>query len=380
MTSRRNLRALAAALALCAPLAGRCGEGVEKDVIWLGQTADQSGSRAGNLREFNGGALTYFESVNQSGGVHGRRIELVSVDDAYSPERSVANVRELLDKGRAFVVFSPVGTENFMALEQKVTTPGRVPLFAPSSGAEVLRAPHKRYVFPVRSSNHAEMEKIVEHLTTIGVRKISIFHDDDSFGRDNLLGVERAMAKRGLKIHSAATVDREGKRIAEAVGLLGPTRPEAIVVGSAGSTALRFAREVLKQDYQLPLYLNSGANMASLVKELGDGSRGIAVMQTMPAVNDANYAVTREFKKAAASRPGTPLTPKALEGFVSAKILVEGLRRAGKGLTREKLVTALEELQNFDVGGMQVYYSATEHRGLTYADLAVISQAGRTLR
>ncbi len=198
--------------AVTLPTLGLCAEEVPKDVVRLGQTADLSGSRSANTKEFNAGALAYFDSVNKQGGVHGRRIELISRDDAYKIDRSIANAKELIDKDRVFLIFSTVGTENFKAVEEKVTTPAKVPLFAPSSGAEVLREPYKRYVFPVRAGYHAEMEKIIQHLTTIGITRVSIFYDDDSFGRDILVGVERAMSKRNLKIHSLASVDREGTR------------------------------------------------------------------------------------------------------------------------------------------------------------------------
>jgi len=192
-------------------------EEVPKDLILLGQTADLSGSRAANTKEFNAGALAYFDGVNKKGGVFGRRIELISRDDAYVIDKSVANAKELIEKDRVFLIFATVGTENFKAVEEKVTTPAKVPLFAPSSGAEILRAPYKRYVFPVRAGYHAEMEKIIQHLTTVGIKRVSVFYDDDSFGKDILLGVERALARRNLKIHSLAGVDREGKLIGDAV-------------------------------------------------------------------------------------------------------------------------------------------------------------------
>jgi branched-chain amino acid transport system substrate-binding protein len=231
---------LAAAVFLTGHALG--ADAVVKDVILLGQTADKKG------------------------GVFGRRIELVSKDDAYVIDRSVSNARDLVDKNNVFMIFATVGTENFKAVEEKVTTPAKVPLFAPSSGAEILRAPYKRYVFPVRAGYHAEMEKIIQHLTTVGIKRVSIFYDDDAFGKDILVGVERALAKRNLKIHSQAAVDREGKLIAEAVKKIGPTQPEAMIVGSAGGTALKFVREMLKQGYEMPMYLDSGINVGSLTK------------------------------------------------------------------------------------------------------------------
>src|SRR5258708_18270945 len=170
----------------------------------------------------------------------------------------------MMEKGHVLLILGTGGTENFKAVEAQVTTPAKVPMFAPSSGAEMLRAPYKRYVFPVRAGYHAEMEKIVEHLATVGVTRISVFYDDDSFGKDLLVGIERAMAKRNLKIHSLASIDRDGKMIGDAVKRIAPTTPEATIVGSAGSTALRFLPQMLKQGYNMPYYMNSSINVARL--------------------------------------------------------------------------------------------------------------------
>ena len=137
---------------------------------------------------------------------------------------------------------------------------------------------------------------------------------------------------------------------------------------------------MLKQGYEMPMYLNSGINVGSLTKELGDSARGMVVVQLMPAVQDASIAVAREYSKLAEATPGTPLTAKGLEGYVAAKILVEGLRRAGKGLTREKFVQALEGTGEIDVGGITAQYTGKEHVGVTYVDLAVIARGGKTLR
>ena len=365
--------------ALLLPGHAFCAEGVQKDLIKLGQTGDLSGSRAANTKEFNAGAVAYFDQVNKQGGVFGRRIELISKDDAYKVDRSLVNLRELIEKDHVFLIWHTVGTENFIAIEQ-ITTPARIPVFAPSSGAEILRSPYKRYVFPVRGGYHAEMEKIVEHLATVGVTRISVFYDDDSFGKDLLVGIERVMARHSLKIHSLAATDREGKQIGDAAKKIGASMPEATIVGSAGSTALRFVQEMLKQGYNMPYYMNSAINVGAFTKELGGNAHGVAVVQMMPALNDASVSVAREYKKVALANPAAPQTPKGLEGFVAAKILVEGLKRAGKDLTREKFVQALESIQTLDLGGISARYSATEHTGITYSDLSVISRDGRALR
>ena len=372
------LAAWSACAAAQAPTA-KGSEGVSSTVIKLGQTADLSGSRAANTKEFNAGALAYFDAVNRGGGVSGRKIELVSLDDAYKVERSVANAKALVEEHKVFAIFATVGTENFRAVEA-YTTPAKIPFFAPSTGAEVLRAPLKRYVFPVRAGYHAEMEKIIQHLSTIGITRIALVYDDDSFGKDILVGVERSLAKRSLKLADAASFDREGKQIGAVAKKIAAGAPQAIIVGTAGKTALQFVKEMQALGTQTTFYMNSGVNIASLTGELKEAARGIAIVQLMPAVTDAGAVIALEYKKAAEGRAGTPLTPKGLEGYVSAKIFVEALRRAGKDLSSETFVRAMEGMQNYDLGGIIVSYSPTDHAGLTFVDLAVVSQSGKLLR
>lgn len=372
------LTAWSACAAAQAPNA-KGSEGVSSSAIKLGQTADLSGSRAANTKEFNAGALAYFDVINRGGGIFGRKIELVSLDDAYKVERSVANAKSLVEEHKVFAIFATVGTENFRAVEA-YTTPAKVPFFAPSTGAEVLRAPYKRYVFPVRAGYHAETEKIIQHLTTIGITRIALVYDDDSFGKDILVGVERSLAKRSMKLANAGSFDREGKQIGAVAKKIAAGAPQAVIVGTAGKTALQFVKEMQALGTQTTYYMNSGVNIASLTGELKEAARGIAIVQLMPAVTDAGAVIALEYKKLAEGRPGTPLTPKGLEGYVSAKIFVEGVRRAGKDLNSEAFVRAMESMQNYDLGGIIANYSTTDHAGLTFVDLAVVSHSGKLLR
>jgi len=312
--------------------AAKGSDGVSPALIKLGQTADLSGSRAANTKEFNAGALAYFEGVNRGGGIFGRKIELLSMDDGYNVERSVANAKKLVEEDNVFAIFATVGTENFRAVEQ-YTTPAKVPFFAPSTGAEVLRAPLKRYVFPVRAGYHAEMEKIIQHLATIGINRVALVYDDDSFGKDIQVGVERSLAKRNLKVIQSAGIDREGKQVGAAARKIAASTPQAVIVGSAGKTALQFVKETIATGVQTTFYMNSGINIASLTGELKEGARGIAIVQLMPAVTDAGASIALEYKKVAEGRPGTPVTPKGLEGYVSGKIFAEALRRAAPART-----------------------------------------------
>ena len=178
----------------------------------------------------------------------------------------------------------------------------------------------------------------------------------------------------------SAGIDREGKQVAAAAKTISASAPQAVIVGTAGKTALQFVKEMTALGTQTTYYMNSGINIASLTGELKEGARGIAIVQLMPAVTDAGASIALEYKKVAEGKPGTPMTPKGLEGYVSAKIFAEALRRAGKNLSREAFVGAMETLQSYDLGGVIANYSPTDRAGLTFVDLAVVSSGGKLLR
>ena len=236
---------LAAAIALLLSVPVLAEPGVSDKEVLLGQSVALSGPAKELGSEMRSGALLYFEQVNASGGVHGRRIRLQTLDDGYEPERTTANTRKLIEEEKVLALFGYVGTPTSLAA-LPLFTEAKVPFVGAFTGAQALREPFNRYVFNVRAFYFDETEKIVEQLTTTGIKQIAVFYQNDAYGKAGLAGVERAMTKRGLKIAATATVERNTADVAKAVATLSATRPDAIVMVSAYTSVAAFVKGMKK--------------------------------------------------------------------------------------------------------------------------------------
>ena len=370
---------LAAAISLLLSAAAHAEPGVSDKEIVLGQSAALSGPAKELGSEMRSGALLYFDQVNAGGGIHGRRIRLQTLDDGYEPERAAANTRKLIEEEKVLALFGYVGTPTSLAA-LPLFTEAKVPFVGAFTGAQALREPFNRYVFNVRASYFDETEKIVEQLTTTGIKQIAVFYQNDAYGKAGLAGVERAMTKRGLKIAATATVERNTVDVAKAVAALSATRPDAIVMVSAYTSVAAFVKGMKKAGSAAQFHNVSFVGSRPLAAALGDEGVGVAIAQVVPFPWSGTLPVTREYQAQARAAGAKDFSFTELEGYIAARVLVEGLKRAGRELTRERLVTALESLSRTDIGGFQVDYSSTNHNGSTFVDLTIIGRGGKFLR
>ncbi|MFO1346739.1 MAG: ABC transporter substrate-binding protein [Rhodocyclaceae bacterium] len=370
---------LAAAIALLLSVPVLAEPGVSDKEVLLGQSVALSGPAKELGSEMRSGALLYFEQVNASGGVHGRRIRLQTLDDGYEPERTTANTRKLIEEEKVLALFGYVGTPTSLAA-LPLFTEAKVPFVGAFTGAQALREPFNRYVFNVRASYFDETEKIVEQLTTTGIKQIAVFYQNDAYGKAGLAGVERAMTKRGLKIAATATVERNTADVAKAVATLSATRPDAIVMVSAYTSVAAFVKGMKKAGSAAQFHNVSFVGSRPLAAALGDEGVGVAIAQVVPFPWSGTLPVTREYQAQARAAGAKDLSFTELEGYIAARVLVEGLKRAGRELTRERLVTALESLSRTDIGGFQVDYSSSNHNGSSFVDLTIIGRGGKFLR
>ena len=370
---------LAAAIALLLSVPVLAEPGVSDKEVLLGQSVALSGPAKELGSEMRSGALLYFEQVNASGGVHGRRIRLQTLDDGYEPERTTANTRKLIEEEKVLALFGYVGTPTSLAA-LPLFTEAKVPFVGAFTGAQALREPFNRYVFNVRASYFDETEKIVEQLTTTGIKQIAVFYQNDAYGKAGLAGVERAMTKRGLKIAATATVERNTVDVAKAVAALSATRPDAVVMVSAYTSVAAFVKGMKKAGSAAQFHNVSFVGSRPLAAALGDEGVGVAIVQVVPFPWSGTLPVTREYQAQARAAGAKDFSFTELEGYIAARVLVEGLKRAGRELTRERLVTALESLSRTDIGGFQVDYSSSNHNGSTFVDLTIIGRGGKFLR
>lgn len=345
--------------------------GVTNDTILLGQSAAFTGPAAALGTAMRDGALAYFDKINAEGGIHGRKIKLVSLDDGYEPDRAIANTRRLINEDKAFALFAYVGTPTSYAVIP-IFTEAKVPFFGPFTGAEGLRNPVNRYIFNIRASYFDETEKLVEWMVADRKSNIAVFYQDDAYGKAGLEGVQRAMDRRNLKISATGTVQRNTVDVAEAVRAIGGVKPDAVIMISAYKSCAAFIKEFNKTG-QRPIYMNvSFVGSKALAEELGAEGHGVIISQVVPFPLYP-WGASLEMRNLLATRaPGIKPTFNDVEGFLAAKGIVEGLRRAGRELTREKFIAALETMREVDLGAFPVTFTPNNHSGSKFVELTVI--------
>lgn len=349
-------------------------QGVTADTILIGQSAALSGPAEQLGKEMKAGAEAYFDVVNKSGGIGGRKIKLISLDDGYEPEIAAANTKKLISEESVLALFGYVGTPTSNAA-LPIFSQAKVPFIGAFTGAQSLREPFNRYVFNVRASYFDETEAIVQHLVLSGAKRIAVFYQNDAYGKAGLAGVERAMKKRNLEISSTATVERNTVDVAKAVQTLSKDNPAAVVMISAYKSCAAFIKEMQRAG-AFPQFWNvSFVGSKALATELGDAGRGVQISQVVPFPFSDYNPIVREYQKRIGGADKSSFT--SLEGYLAAKVLVEGLKRAGKNPTRESLVDGLSNLGKVDLGGFTVSYGPGNHNGSNFVDLTIISGDGK---
>lgn len=349
------------------------------DII-IGQSGAFSGPVAAGPLEFRHGAQTYFDLINASGGVNGRRVRLVSMDDALDPKKALANARAMLTEEPSMLAFFGfVGTGSATALipyaeEQKI------PYFAPLTGAMQFRRRQSPWVFHLRASYADEADSIVEQLLSSKMTRFAVLVLDDPLGKALFAELERAMREqRGQLLGSeVVALNADEAALAATARRLHALSPDAIILAGAGKPIVRFVRQARAVGTIAQIYSMSTVSIADLQSELGNQSIGIIISQIVPSPFRLAIGVSREFH-AALEKTGSRAraTHRSLEGFIAAKVLVEALRKAGPRPTRASLVKAFESMQEFDVGGMSVSYSPTKRQGSKFVDMVIIGSRGK---
>jgi ABC-type branched-subunit amino acid transport system substrate-binding protein len=367
----RRVGALSASLALPA--------WAQSSRIVLGQSAAFSGPAAQLGIQMNKGAKIYFDQLNASGGVNGHTVELRTLDDGYEPDRCKVNTDKLI-KDDVFALLGYVGTPTCVAALPLVND-ARIPFFGPFTGAEALRDPFSKWVFHLRASYYDETGLIVKQLTSLGLKKIAVFYQDDAYGKAGLEGVNRALKPLGLAPVALGTVQRNTVDVAKAVADIVPATPDAVVQISAYKSCAAFIREARKAGYGGTFFNVSFVGTQALADELGKEGRGIMVSQVMPFPFSTTLPISREYLDAVAKAGGDARPDyTSMEGYLAAKVFTEGLRRAGRNPTREGLVTALESIQNASFGGFRVDFGPKDHVASSFVEVSMLTEDGKVRR
>lgn len=343
--------------------------------IVIGQTSGFTGPVATGVKENTEGAKLWFDHINRQGGVHGQKIELVSLDDRFQPALAAENAKKLIKEHRAVALFLNRGTAHTEAL-RPLLEQHQIPLVAPSTGAMALHRPVNRWIFNVRPSYARETERTVFLLESMGLKRIALVYVDDSAGKDGAAGAMRGFDASRMKPVLVRTFDRDKPEFRDVVAQVIKHDAQAVLLlGSAGAVtqgivALRTAGS--------KAHVVTISNNASdgFIKLLGPHARGTIVSQIFPHERASAKPFVKQALDMAREKGYAAITPAMLEGYAGAKVLVEGLLRAGPKPSGRQLRDALEGIRRFDIGGMELSYAADDHTGLEYTDLSIIGASG----
>ncbi len=343
--------------------------------IILGQSAAFTGPAAQLGIQFYQGAKLYFDLVNAQGGVGKRLIEIRNLDDGYEPDRCAENTRKLIADD-AFALFGYIGTPTSLAA-LPLATQEKIPFIAPFTGAMGLRNPFNKVVFHVRASYNDETALIVKQLTTLGLKKIAVFYQNDAYGKAGLDGVTLALSGLGLKPVAQATVERNSVEVAKAVKDIVAAAPDGVVQIGAYKACAAFIRQARKAGYGGTFFNVSFVGTQALADDLGKEGAGVVVSQVMPSPYSAAKPIAREFAEAVKADGKVQANFSSMEGFVAAKVFVEGLKRVGSKLSRETLISGLEAIGSQSMGGFAVSFGPSDHVASNFVELSMLTGDGR---
>ncbi len=348
--------------------------------IVVGQTNGITGQVAASVKELNLGAKLYIDHVNATGGVNGQKIELIALDDAFDPKRTAANAQTLIDKN-AVALFLTRGTPHTQAV-MPLLDKYQIPLVAPSTGAMLLHKPVHSYIFNVRSTYQREAERAVQLLLEMGNQRIALVQVNDTFGTDAATGALKGLVDQKVKPVAHLTFDREKPDTPNLIKQVMAADPQVVLfIGSQQLVAdcINGMRAAGSRAMVSTLSNNASAGFLQL---LDKNAAGVIVSQVFPNERTMTMPMVREITDLVKKAPesGGIVTPAIMEGFASAKVLVEALKRAGKDVNRASVTRALNGMGKYDLGGLEISFSPNDHTGATYADIAIIDPRGRFLR
>lgn len=353
--------------------------------IVIGQVTPLSGPLAPTGSHIRAGAQIYFDAVNAKGGIHGEKIRLVTKDDAYKAAETVRLARELINEVQPLALFGFVGTGNAEAiLKEKILSSAGIPLVMIRSGASAVIKSGNPWLFITRASYETEISKIIQQYSLTGYRTYAVLYQDDPFGHDVLGSTEALIGKFDSKIVAKAGYKKNTTEVSEAVKTIAAAAPHAVIMISNTAASSEFLKQSRAAGNNAQFITISVTDASQVVERIGkEVANGLALTQVFPDPESRSIPLTREIMENFSKfKPSGEVTPNQtlVEGYVGAKVLVEGLRRAGPKPTRQKLRDALEQIRDYDTGDLYVSFSPTNHAGVHYVDITIINREGKLLK
>ena len=375
----KNLAGMAvAATCLSASVCFAATPGVSSDRILLGQSAAFGGPAQALGLGMREGLLAAFNEANENGGVHGRKIELITYDDGYEPDRAIENTRTLIDEDKVFALIGAVGTPTSKAA-QPVAKDADVPFIGPFTGAGFLRDPDNTHVVNVRGTYDQETEAWIQHLTDdLGSQRIAILYQDDSFGRAGLSGVEKALDKRDMSLVAKGTYKRNSTAVKTALLQIRKGKPDAVVMVGSYKPIAEFVKLSKKLRLKAELVTISFVGSKALAAELGSAGRGVVVTQVVPFYDDMTLPLVRDYQAALAiDNPDAEPGFVSLEGYLVGRLMLTSLDKMGPDVTREALIDVFQKHNaTLDIGGVMLKYGPGDNQGMDSVYLSVLQKDG----
>ncbi len=342
--------------------------------IIVGQSAPLTGGNAELGLDIRNGAFAYFKKVNDAGGVDGHKIKLVTLDDKNDAKASGENTKKLIAEEGAVALFG-YASSTLSIPAMPAVKEARVPFFAPFTGADTIRKQND-YVYTVRATYADEIEKIVNFWGNLGSTRVTVLHYDDAVGKQNFDTVARSLEKFGAKPVSVA-IKRNVELPVTSVQEVISSNPHFVLVTTLYAPVTQLVKALKLANKQYLVTSLSFAGASQIAKSLGQDAAGVSVALTVPTPRQQGIAVVKECTEAwSASGQNDAMSVTALEACIAAKILVEGMKKAGREVTRESLQKALSAMGRVDVGGFVVEFKPGFRHGGKYVDIAVIRKNG----
>jgi branched-chain amino acid transport system substrate-binding protein len=326
------------------------------------------------------GAKLLVDQLNHHGGISGKPLELLSYDDQFKPAMTVTRVNHAIHTDGASAVMTVGTAPAIQVIAAGIPERARIPLFPLRTGAASVREPLNPFVFHIRAGYRAELQRLVQQLHLMGIKRFALLYQNDAFGEFGREVVRSEIRRLGVTLVGEADYERTSVDMVAPAAALGKTQPDALIMVAGGTQSVAFSKTYRQGGFQGQLVGLSDVDPQILIKEVGpDKARGIGVSQVFPSLSNRGIPIVREFLAAHQQfgPAGEPASLAAFEGYLSAKVIVEGMKQAS--LKRWSLVQALDMLGRFDMGGYVVSFSATQHEGSKYSDLLVIGPDGRVL-
>ena len=360
-----------AAVLLIGASAGQAAEPAG-DVIKIGMVNDQTGANKGSGRGMKVGVHAFFKAVNEKGGVNGKKVDLIALDDQMVTDKTVDGLLKLVEEQKVFAVVGSVGTSNCVA-SLPIVKEYKLPYINPRTGATELRDPILKEVIHIRASYQQEVDRIVDQLVKQGAKRFAVFYQNDGLGTDILTSTENAVKRHGLSVVSKGSFERRTTAVTAGLASIMAGKPDAIIVGAVYAPGAEFIKLARKEGVTAHMAACSFAGGSNLVKAIGPAAEGLMMTQVVPELDDLSLPITRECKEAIEKNPeDVGFNTVSMEGCMAAKSMIMALEKAGNPPTRAGFLQAYESMKDADMGGIKLSFSPNDHQGQDNVYLQIV--------